>query len=176
MSFSKGYRSKSVSNTIKLNSDSHKVWNEITNVMVAKFKFPFLFKLLGIPKPLSAEVIREGVGGYRVATFSNDAQFKQEILSWKINKEYRFKFNPTKNFKVAHFMNLSQGPFEINTGGYELIEKENGIQLVLSSEYKLNGLMGRIMHIPFRLVIFFFQRYLLKGIANNLIKTKHNTM
>ena len=76
MSFSKGYRSKSVSNTIKLNSDSHKVWNEITNVMVAKFKFPFLFKLLGIPKPLSAEVIREGVGGYRVATFSNDALFK----------------------------------------------------------------------------------------------------
>ena len=73
-------------------------------------------------------------------------------------------------------MNLSQGPFEINTGGYELIEKENGIQLVLSSEYKLNGLMGRIMHIPFHLVIFFFQRYLLKGIANNLIKTKHNTM
>ena len=118
MNFIKGYQTKYISNTINLNSNSSDIWNEITNVMVSKFKFPFIFKLIGIPKPLSAEVMKEGIGGYRVATFSNKAQFQQEIIEWKPNKEYRFKFNPTQNFKVGHVMNLSNGPFEIKTVGF----------------------------------------------------------
>lgn len=113
MSFTKGYQTKYISNTITLNSETAEIWKEITNVMVGKFKFPVLFSVFGIPKPLSAEVIKEGVGGYRVAIFSNDAQFQQEILEWENNKKYRFQFNPTQNFKVGHFMNLSNGPFEI---------------------------------------------------------------
>lgn len=174
MSFIKGYKEKSISNAIELQADPSDIWEEITNVMVAKFKFPFILKLIGIPKPLTARVIREGVEGYRVATFDNNAQFKQEILVWNVNKAYRFKFNPTKNFKVVHLMNLSNGPFEIQTGGYELLKKDNATKLVLSSDYKLKGLIGMIMHIPFRLVVFFFQKYLLKGIRNNLTPIKQN--
>ena len=65
-------------------------------------------------------------------------------------------------------MNLSKGPFEIETGGYDLIEHNNEIKLVLSSNYRLNGILGTIMHLPFRLVVYYFQKYLLKGIRNNL--------
>ncbi|MCE7995133.1 MAG: hypothetical protein HEP71_24350 [Roseivirga sp.] len=167
-SFFTGYRSRFVYNTILLDAEPSKIWAEITNVQIAQFRFPLLLSILGIPKPLSAEVIREGVGGYREATFSNNARFKQEILEWEPDKKYRFRFNPTTNFKVGHFMNLSKGPFEIETGGYELFVIEGQTKLVLSSNYRLNGLFGTLMHLPFRMIIYYFQKYLLKGIKKNL--------
>ncbi len=168
MGFFEGYTTKYVHNTIVLDTDSSKIWDEITNVKVANFKFPWFFSLIGIPKPLSAEVIKKGVGGYRVASFSNNAKFHQEILVWELHKKYRFKFNPTNNFKVGHFMKLSNGPFQIETGGYELLKDKDGVKLLLSSNYTLNGFLGKMMHIPFRLVVYLFQRYLLKGIESNL--------
>ena len=175
MHFIQGFLSKSVSNSVHISAEAVDIWQEITNVMVAKFKFPFLFQLFGVPKPLSAEVIREGVGGYRVAHFGNAAQFKQEIVSWERHKEYRFKFSPTKNFKVGHFMNLSKGPFEILTGGYQLVEAPDGIQLILTSNYQLHGPLGKALHLPFRLIVFCFQRHLLRGIRHNLKLADHHT-
>ena len=168
MSFFEGYTNKYVYNIIILDANASEIWDEITNVMVSNFKFPWLFSLFGIPKPLSAQVVKKGVGGYRVATFSNKAEFHQEILEWEENKKYRFKFNPTANFTVGHFMNLAKGPFEIKTGGYELVTHEKGIKLILASNYQLNGIFGKIMHIPFRMVVYYFQKYLLKWIQKNV--------
>ncbi len=168
MSFFQGYRSQYVYNTILLDAKAADIWQEITNVKVDQFRFPLLLSLLGIPKPLSAEVMVEGVGGYREATFSNKAQFKQEILEWDLHRKYRFRFNPTTNFRVGHFMNLAKGPFQIETGGYELLREGEQIRLVLSSNYQLHGLTGKVMHLSFRLVVYHFQKYLLKGIARNL--------
>ncbi len=168
MSFFKGYQTKYVHNAIILKAKPDDIWQEITNVAVADFDFPWLFRLLEVPKPLSAEVIKEGVGGYRVAKFSNGAEFHQNILEWEVNKKYRFQFNATKNFRVGYWMNLSKGPFQIVTGGYDLLQRDDGVFLILSSNYQLHGLLGAIMHIPFRMVVYGFQKHLLKGIAHNL--------
>lgn len=167
MGFFKGYKTKTVCNKIELNSNSLVVWNEITNVMINKLRFPIYLSVLGIPKPVKATVIQEGVGGYRVAHFSNDAEFQQEILEWSLHKKYRFSFNASDNFKVGHVMKLSKGPFRINTGGYELHENQNGLTLVLSSDYRLNGLFGYMLHLPFRMIIYHFQKYLLRAIRVN---------
>lgn len=168
MSFFKGYRTKYVHNFIVLKAEPDAIWREITNVAVAGFDFPWIFRVLGVPKPLSAEVIKVGVGGYRVAKFSNGAEFHQNILEWEVNKKYRFQFNATRNFRVGHFMNLSKGPFQILTGGYDLLDHKEGILLLLSSNYQLQGILGAIMHLPFRWVVYAFQKHLLKGIAHNL--------
>lgn len=168
MGFFTGYSSRYVHNTILLNVGAADIWQEITNVKVEKFRFPLLFSVLGVPKPLSAQVIIEDVGGYREATFSNKAQFKQEILEWDLHKKYRFRFNPTADFRVGHVMSLAKGPFEIETGGYELFDHHGQVRLVLSSNYKLHGFTGALMHLPFRLVVYYFQKYLLQGIRKNL--------
>jgi hypothetical protein len=39
------------------------VWHHITEVDIASFRHPAYFALLGIPKPLRAEVTSPGVGG-----------------------------------------------------------------------------------------------------------------
>lgn len=167
MGFFTGYRSKTVSNTVHIKSNSKDVWNEITHVMINKLSFPTLLSILGIPKPLKAQVIKEGIGGYRTAHFSNGAMFQQEILEWELHKKYRFSFNASDNFKVGHVMNLAHGPFEINTGEYTLNETTQGLILELSSDYRLNGVMGYLFHLPFRIVVYRFQKYLLKAIEAN---------
>ncbi|KAB1160476.1 hypothetical protein F7018_00950 [Tenacibaculum aiptasiae] len=167
MKFFSGYKQKYICNEITLNSSPEQIWKEITDVMVNKFPYPIFLSILGVPKPVSAKVIKEGVGGYRVAHFSNDAEFQQEILEWDLHKKYRFSFNASDNFKVGHVMNLSNGPFEIKTGGYQLTRKSNGVLLELSSNYKLKGFIGFILHLPFRFVTYKFQKHLLKAIKTN---------
>lgn len=168
MNFLSGYTRHYVCNEIILQATPEVIWNAITNVKIESFKFPRIYSLLGIPKPLSAEVIKESVGGYRVAQFSNGAEFHQDILEWDLYKRYRFRFNPTANFKVAYVMNLAKGPFEIVTGGYDLYQDEKSVRLVLSSNYTLHGVVGKLMHLPYRLVVYLFQIYLLKGIKRIL--------
>ena len=171
MNFFEGYKSKRITNEIVLHSNQMTVWNEITNVMIYNFRFPLFLRLIGIPKPLSATVEKEGVGGYRVAKFSNGAEFHQVILEWELLRKYRFNFNATNNFKVGHILNLSHGPFKIETGGYNLIELPTGVKLELISNYRLNGFLGSLLHIPFRLVVYLFQKHLLKAIEANCINT-----
>lgn len=168
MSFLKGYKAKSITNVIELDSDAESIWNEITNVSLSEVKFPFLLSLLGVPKPLSAQVLVQGVGGYREAYFEGDIVFRQEITQWEINKNYRFKFNASNNFKVGYLFNLAKGPFEIVSGGYELIQRNSGNELVLLSHYSIHGFLGFILHIPCRLVVYYFQIYLLEAIKKNL--------
>lgn len=172
MHFFSGYTTHFVCNEITIQASPVEIWNEITNVKIEAFKFPRIYSLLGIPKPLSAEVKKEGVGGYRVATFSNGAEFHQDILEWDLHKKYRFRFNPTSNFKVGYIMNLAKGPFEIVTGGYDLYQDEKSVRLVLSSNYTLHGVVGKLMHLPYRLVVYLFQIYLLKGIKKNSANRK----
>lgn len=157
-----------VKNEIVLRDELRKVWKEITDVRLQNSKFPWYLKLVGIPRPLAATVMKEGVGGYREAYFEREVFFRQEIFEWKLYTKYRFKFNASKNFNIGPFLNLSSGPFEILTGGYDLYEKNEGLLLILSSEYRLHGFMGKIFHWPFRAVVSLFQAYLLKAIMNNL--------
>ncbi|MCT4560555.1 MAG: hypothetical protein N4A41_04180 [Crocinitomicaceae bacterium] len=167
MKFFEGFKSKRITNQIVLHSNQTTVWKEITNVMIYNFRFPLFLRLIGIPKPLSAKIEQDGVGGYRVAKFSNGAEFHQVILEWELLKRYRFNFNATDNFKVGHFLNLSHGPFKIETGGYNLIVIPTGIKLELISNYKLNGFLGKLLHLPFRFTVFLFQKHLLKAIESN---------
>ena len=55
------------------------VWQEVTEVDIAAFRHPAYLAILGIPKPLRAEVLQPGMGGVRVAYFSNNLRFSQEI-------------------------------------------------------------------------------------------------
>ena len=67
---------KFISSTIEISSEPKEIWENITNVRIEQFADPFLFRVLGIPKPLKAELISEGKGGKRIAyfkfQFSND--------------------------------------------------------------------------------------------------------
>ena len=56
----------------------------------------------------------------------------------------------------------------MKSGAYRIEKISDGVRLYLSSKYQLTGLIGAILALPVRIVLYMFQRYLLKGIREKL--------
>jgi hypothetical protein len=156
-----------IEHSIHINASAESVWRHITEVDIASFRHPMYFSLLGIPKPLRAEVVEPGVGGARIAFFSNGLRFSQEITAWQPYTQYAFTFRADPGFRVAYFLDLSDGPFRMKAGAYRIAPSQGGVRLSLSSQYELYGRAGACLRLPVRLVLDLFQRYLLRGIKVN---------
>jgi hypothetical protein len=156
----------SLSTSIHILATPETVWRNITNVQIDSSVPPRLFTLLGIPKPLHAELFDEPPERRRVAYFSNGKRFFQEISSWQPLESYAFTFRADSGFKVAFVLDLSGGPFRLVSGEYHMVRNGAGIQLTLTSTYFVGGLM-RVFSIPIAMVMSAFQRYLLSSIKNS---------
>ena len=109
-----------VLSTIEIQAPPELVWEHITNVRIEQFSDPWIFRLLGVPKPLSADLLKAGEGGSRIAYFDSGKRFIQEITVWRPFEEYSFDFNPEKGFRVGYFFDLSDGVFQVPNGSYSL--------------------------------------------------------
>jgi hypothetical protein len=156
-----------IEHLVDIAAPAESVWHEVINVDIASFRHPAYLSLLGIPKPLRAEVVREGVGGARIAFFAHDRRFSQEITEWQPPERYSFTFKADPGFRVAYFLDLSDGPFRMAAGGYRISPSELGTKLSLSSHYELHGVLGACLRLPVKLVLHLFQKYLLRGIRVN---------
>jgi hypothetical protein len=157
----------SVEHSVDVAASAESVWREITQVDIASFSHPLYLSLLGIPKPLRAEVLRMGVGGMRIAFFSNGLRFTQEITEWRPCERYAFTFRPDPGFRVAYLLDLSDGPFRMVSGAYRISPGGAGTRLSLSSQYELRGVPGALLRWPIRMILDRFQTYLLRGIRAN---------
>jgi hypothetical protein len=155
-----------ISSQIQIKADRKRIWDKITNVQIEEFSHPMSFQLLGIPKPLKAEIISEGTGGQRIAYFDNKKRFVQEILIWNPLAEYSFSFNPEPGFKVAYFFDLENGVFQIPTGSYYL-SGNDVVTLELQTTYSIHKFFFILLYLPVTLVLKLFQRFLLASIKKN---------
>ena len=162
-----GHIIKPITSTIEIKAKPEIIWDHITNVKLDQYSDPTLFKFLGIPKPLKAEMISTGIGGERIAYFDSGKRFIQRITSWKPLREYSFDFNPEKGFIVGHFFDLSDGIFRIPGGTYILTEKDSSTSLQLSTTYSLHKNIYWLFNLPVRFILKAFQRYLLSSIKSN---------
>ena len=153
--------------SVHINASAESVWRHITEVDLASFRHPTYFSVLGIPKPLRAEVVEPRVGGTRTALFSNGLCFSQRITEWQPYERYAFTFRADPGFRVAYLLDLSNGPFRMKAGAYRIAPNQGGVRLSLSSQYELCGIIGVCLRVPMRLVLDLFQRYLLRGIKAN---------
>ncbi len=158
---------KTISSSIEINGQPETIWDNITNVQIEQFSDPITFKLLGIPRPLRADLLVEGEGGQRIAYFDTGKRFIQEITTWKPLKEYSFNFNPEKGFKVGYFFDISDGIFRVPNGSYFLKDKGDKIELQLATTYSLDRRVYYLFNIPVRLILRAFQKYLLSSIKKN---------
>jgi hypothetical protein len=156
-----------IKHSAQVTASPERVWQEVTQVDIAAFRHPAYLSILGIPKPLRAELLRPGVGGVRIAHFSNSRRFSQEITAWEPPERYAFTFTADPGFRVAYILDLAAGPFRMLAGAYELRPTGRGTSLTLSSEYELRGALGACLLPPVRLVLHLFQTYLLRGIRAN---------
>jgi hypothetical protein len=161
------YIEKTISSTIEINGRPETIWDNITNVRIEQFSDPVLFKLLGIPRPLRAELLSEGKGGLRIAYFDSGKMFIQEITTWEPLKEYSFNFNPEKGFVVGYFFDISDGVFKVPNGSYFLTTSGKLTTLRLATTYSLDKNVFFLFNIPVKLILKAFQKYLLISIKKN---------
>jgi len=156
-----------IESAVTVRAPAERIWREITEVDIASFRHPLYMRALGVPKPLNATVVASGVGGARVAYFSNGLRFTQEITEWSPNASYAFTFHADPGFRVGWVLDLGSGPFRLKSGAYQLRETDSGIELTLRTRYFLSGLVGALLRLPVVAVLHLFQRYLLSGIRRN---------
>jgi hypothetical protein len=158
--------SSTLSSAIRISATPETVWRNITNVRIDSSVPPRLFTMLGIPKPLHAELFEEPPERRRVAYFENGKRFSQEITSWKPLESYAFTFRADRGFKVAFLLDLSSGPFRLVSGEYHMAGGDNGIKLTLTSTYFVGRFMW-LLSLPIAMVMRAFQRYLLSAIKKS---------
>lgn len=145
-----------------------RVWREITNVDIADYDSPVYLRALGIPHPLRAELVSEGVGGERIAYFATGKRFIQRITAWDPPQEYAFTFNPEHGFTVLYFFDLSDGVVQIPSGEYLLTAEGSGTRIKLGTEYSIDRRTALVLRPFVRTGLRTFQAYLLRSIAENV--------
>jgi hypothetical protein len=158
---------KTVTSSIDIQGRPECIWEHITNVRIDQFSDPLAFKLLGIPRPLRADLLSEGASGQRIAYFANGKKFVQKITTWKPWKAYAFQFNPEKGFVVGYFFDISDGVFRVLNGSYLLTTRGDTTELQLATTYSLDRRVYFLFRIPVRLILTAFQKYLLTSIKKN---------
>jgi len=158
---------KVISSSIRIDSTVANVWDKITTVEIEHFRFPWYFRLMNIPKPIRAEITREGVGGNRVAYFDNGKRFMQEIDTWELHRTYSFTFNPENGFKAGFVFDLFSGIFRIQKGTYFISNEGSATTIELRTDYSIQRNVSWLMSGPIHLVLVVFQNYLLTTIKAN---------
>jgi hypothetical protein len=158
---------KIIDSDVVIHSSVENVWDQLTNVEIEHFRFPWYFRLLHIPKPIRAEITKEGVGGNRVAYFDNGKKFFQEISTWEKYTTYSFTFHPEDDFKAGYFFNVFNGVFKIVRGTYVLTPSDNGVKVTLKTDYSIQKNVSWLLRWPVWLILIVFQKYLLNTIKVN---------
>ena len=76
----------SIEHSVDIIASAESVWQEVTQVDITSFRHPVYLTILGIPKPLRAEVLRTGVGGARIAFYLSDGPFRMVAGAHRISK------------------------------------------------------------------------------------------
>jgi hypothetical protein len=151
-----------------------KVWKYVTDVDGTAYPHPAIFKILGVPRPLRAELKGAGVGAARTAWFDNRKRFTQVVSEWSPPTCLRFSFTADPDFRVGYLFDLSCGPFRIIEGWYRLHEirpvdevRPMATLATLGTRYFCS--INRILIIPWiiRGVLLAYQRFLLRMIKAN---------
>jgi hypothetical protein len=164
---------KEIQRAVDVRASPERVWHEVTRLDIAAFSHPAYLSILGIPKPLRAEILQAGVGGARVAYFERGRRFSQQITDWQPGRRYAFTFRADPGFRVAYVLDLSNGPFRMIAGAYDLSANPTGTRLSLLSLYELRGVAGVCLGVPVRMVLDLFQRYLLRSIRASAERVRY---
>lgn len=145
-----------------------KIWNNITRVREIKESEDGsgLTKVLGIPRPVRAELNYEGVGAYREAIFSGGLVFIETVLTYQDQKLMKFSIKantqeiPSTTFD-EHIL-IGGDYFDVLEGTYELEKlSDQKFRVHLYSEFKLST--------TFNFYASIWGRWIMKDIQNNIL-------
>ena len=152
----------------RIDAAPSRVWQYVTDVEATAYTLPAAFTLLGVPRPLRAELSGAGLGARRTACFDNGKCFRQVVTAWEPARHLRFRFNPDPGFRVGYFFDLSRGPFRILEGWYRLEpDGSTATRLSLGTLYYCSLPAVSVFPSIIARVLPAYQRFLLRAIQAN---------
>lgn len=117
------------------------VWNNIIRVpeiQPAEQRFS-VFHLVGVPQPLEAQLLSEGVGGRRTGRFAEGLLFAESITIWEPQQHIRFEIEPHYTSAPKPPLDQIGGPhYDIQAAAYAIEPIGDGsVRLYLSGDYTL---------------------------------------
>lgn len=121
-----------VENSLTIYAPPHVVWQQlgnVTNIGSEEIADSLTF-LIGVPKPLKANMNAEGVGSIRTSVWEKGVVFREVITAWEPNKKMTYSFDVDPNAIPDHALDkhvkLGGEYFSPIHGGYYLLEDPSG--------------------------------------------------
>ena len=130
-----------VETAIVIEASPEVVWENIIRVpeiQPAERRFS-AFHLLGVPQPLEAHLLSEGVGGERSGRFAGGLLFAERITVWEPQRQIRFEIEPHHLATPRPPLDQIGGPYyDIQAAAYTIEPLPDGsVRLYLSGDYSL---------------------------------------
>lgn len=101
------------------------VWRdavEIRHIQSGEQTWTFTHALLGVPRPLDAELIQRGDARVRRATWQGDIQFYEIVTDWRPDRSVAWRFDipeAATNRLLDEHLRLDRGYLHLDGGAYE---------------------------------------------------------
>ncbi|MCB0721744.1 MAG: hypothetical protein KDC42_05505 [Ignavibacteriae bacterium] len=133
-----------VQTSIMINSTDDKVWDNIVRVyeIDEKENESTFFLFMGFPRPIKAELDKEGIGGVRIAEFDRGLYFTETVTEWDPKKSFTFTIDADPNSiplsALDEHVTVGSKYFDVLEGKYELEPVEGGVVLHLTSKFVMS--------------------------------------
>jgi hypothetical protein len=121
------------------------VWSHVIEVpaITAAEQRPALFTRIGFPRPISAELSREGVGGVRHARFEGNVVFTEVITNWVEHRLIGFTIDANTDEIPATTLDphvtIGGEYFDVLTGEYRLVPlSDTQTRVILTSRHRVS--------------------------------------
>lgn len=115
-----------VSRSIVIHAPTADIWpllRGIPDVQPGEGRWTVSQDVIGIPKPLGAHMVGDGIGADRFARWGHNIRFRERITRWQPGREiaWRFIFDDIAGWAYTdrHLM-PDNGYFRVTTGGYRM--------------------------------------------------------
>jgi len=131
-----------VSRTIVVRASPAQIWpllRGIPDVHPGEGRWNLTQDVIGVPRPLGARLIGNGIGADRLAEWGHGIRFRERISEWSVNRRigWRFLFDRTEGWGYTDRHLVPDSPyFRVESGGYALepIDRDH-TRLTLHTRY-----------------------------------------
>lgn len=160
---------RTVNTQIRIHASAQTVWEQIKTVpLIGEREQSFSFShLLGFPRPLEANLVGEGVGAVRYATFERGVLFVETITEWDESQRLSFSIRAdSEHIPPTTFdehVTIGGRYFDVLTGTY-WIEAVGGGDLILhlASDQRLSTRFNFYAHFWTEYLMADLQSYILE--------------
>ncbi len=154
---------------IDIHAPADKIWENVTRVSTISPEEDMgrLTLLLGMPRPVKAELNFNGVGAKREAIFTKGLVFHETVLEYKEQKKMVFSIDADPysipSTTMDEHMLIGGKYFDVLTGTYTLEKlNDDNYRLHLYSHFKLNT--------NFNFYASYWARWIMQDIQNNILQ------